>query len=170
MKKINYKIVSLFVLVMSVMFIASPAFAEAGKIGHINLSSVFDAYKKTKDYDKKLELEAEEKRTSRGNLVKDIKQLRDEIELLSEKKRVEKQSAIDLKVRELQSFDRDARQTLRQERDTMLKEILKEIDRVVKEFGDEAGYEYILDGRLLLYKNESTDLSQEIINRLNAKY
>ena len=117
-------------VVIGLTFAARPASA-GDKVGYVNLSLIFDSYSKTKDYDSKLEKQAGVKRSEREALVNDIKKMRDEIELLSKAKRGEKQNQIDDKVRELQAFDRDARETLRRQRDVMLKEILKRIDVVV---------------------------------------
>lgn len=158
---------------VSILFAISVNSAEASakegeKIGYVNLSLVFDSYEKTKEFDKELEKEAEAKRKEREGIVRDIKRLRDEIELLSQDKRAGKQTQIDEKIEELQAFDRDARENLRMKRESMLREILKEIDGVVKEYGNKEGYAYIFNDRVLLYKDENKDLSQDIIQKLNA--
>jgi outer membrane protein len=158
-------------LIAAVLFAAAPvpARAKEGKIGYVNLSLVFDTYEKTKSFDKELEKEAEQKRNERQGIADAVKRLRDEIELLSPEKRGAKQQEIEEKIKELQAFDKDARQALGRKRDAMLREILQEIDAVVKEFGDKEGYEYILNDRVLLYKSDANDLSQRIIDKLNAK-
>jgi outer membrane protein len=147
----------------------APALAKEGKIGYVNLSLVFDTYEKTKSFDLELEKEAEQKRSERQGIADAVKRLRDEIELLSPDKRGAKQQEIEEKIKELQAFDKEAREGLRRKRDAMLREILQEIDTVVKEFGDKEGYEYILNDRVLLYKSDANDLSQRIIDKLNAK-
>ena len=161
----------LVVFIAALALTAAPAHAakEPGKIGYVNLSLVFDSYEKTKQFDKELEAEAEAKRKERDVVVNEVKKLRDEIEMLSEQKRAEKQPQIDEKIKALQAFDRDARESLRKKRDTMLREILQEIDVLVKEFGDKEGYEYIFNDRVLLYKSDANDLSQKIIQKLNGK-
>lgn len=149
--------------------VSAPAIAaESGKIGYVNLSLVFDGYEKTKRFDKDLEAQAEQKRSERDAIVSEVKKLRDELELLSEDKKTKKQGDIDEKVKQLQAFDKDARENLRRQRDTMLKEILQEIDTVVREFGDKEGFTYILNDRVLLYKSDANDLSQKILQKLNA--
>ena len=154
--------------------LAMPAFsglaaaAEAGKIGYVNLSLVFDSYEKTKKFDKDLEAQVEVKRKERDAMVNDLKKMREELEMLSEDKKAKKQGDIDEKVKQVQAFDKDARENLRRQRDTMLREILQEIDGIVKEFGDKEGYTYILNDRILLYKSDTNDLSQKIIQKLNA--
>jgi len=144
--------------------------AEEGsaiKVGYINLSLVFDSYHKTKDFDKKLEKDADTKRSDRESLVSDIKKLRDELELLSPNKRSSHQGAVDEKVVELRAYDKDSRLELRRQRDEMIREILGEIDGVISKYGREQGYDYIFNDRILVYKNEANDLSQEIVKKLN---
>lgn len=162
----NARLIVLAVLLSAL--VAAPAMAKEAKIGYVNLSLVFDNYEKTKKYDKDLEKDADGKRKEREALVAEVKKLRDELELLSENKKAAKQAQVDEKVKQLQAFDKDARENLRRQRDTMLREILKEIDAVVKEFGDQEGYDYILNDRVLLYKKDVSDLSQKIIQKLNA--
>jgi len=171
MKNMNTKRFIVLGLLSAMVLCGTPAVsrAAADKVGYVNLSFIFDSYQKTKEYDASLEKEAEAKRAERETLVAQIKKLRDDIELLSEDKRGPKQGEIDNKVQELQAFDKDARENLRHQRDTMLKEILKEIDDVVREFGQSEGYEYIFNDRVLIYKNEANDLSNEILKRLNGK-
>lgn len=156
------------VLIAAVVFMSGTAFAEA-KIGFVNVSEVFDSYEKTKKFDADLQQESEAKRVQREALVNTIKKLRDDVELSSAESREEKQRQMDLKVQELQAFDRDARLALRKKRDDMIRDILKEIDDVIQAFGKEKGYDYIYNDRVLVFKKEQSDLSKEITARLNAK-
>lgn len=152
---------------LSFSWAAALAQQDNFKVGHVNLSLVFDSYHKTKAFDQELEKDAEVKRKDREVLVTDIRKLRDELELLSPEKRTSRQSAVDEKVAELQAFDKDSRQDLRQRRDEMIREILGEIDGLIAQYGREKGYDYIFNDRVLVFKNESNDISQEIIKKLN---
>ncbi|MBF0253939.1 MAG: OmpH family outer membrane protein [Candidatus Omnitrophica bacterium] len=147
----------------------SQAMAKDMKTGYINLSQVFDSYEKTKTADADLQQKAEAKSAEREALVDSIKQMRDELEMLSTDMRAEKQAAIDEKVQELQAFDRDSRLVLRRERDAMIRDILKEIDEIVQKYGQDKGYDYIFNDRVLLFKKEQNDISAEITDLLNAK-
>jgi outer membrane protein len=154
--------------VLAVFLAAGSALAEA-KIGFINVSEVFDSYGKTKTSDAELQKESDAKRVQRDVLVNAIKKLRDEVELMAPDTREEKQRQMDQKVQELQAFDRDARLALRKQRDEMIRGILKEIDDVIQAYGKEKGYDYIYNDRVLVYKKDQSNLSKEIIARLNAK-
>ena len=103
-------------------------------------------------------------------MVADIKKLRDEAELLSAKAKDDKQAAIDEKIKALQEYDRTTRDSLRRERDEMVKDILKEIEAVIQDFGKSQGYGYIFNDRVLVYKSEGGDLTNQVIKALNDSY
>ena len=149
---------------------AAPAYAVGDKIGYVDLARVFDEYQKTKQFDKSLEAKGASKQTERDKMVADIKKLRDEAELLSAKAKDDKQAAIDDKIKVLQEYDRTTRDSLRRERDGMVKDILKEIETVIQDFGKNQGYSYIFNDRVLVYKSEGGDLTNQVIKALNDSY
>ncbi|MFC1753024.1 OmpH family outer membrane protein [Thermoproteota archaeon] len=74
---------------------------------------------------------------------------------------------VDSKTRELQDYQRGAEMELMKDRDERLKEILKDIQDVIAVIAKKEGYDYILNDRVLLYKNESMDISEQILKQLN---
>ena len=140
------------------------------KVGTVDLPRVFDEYTKTKEFDKSLETKGTAKQAERDKMVADVKKLRDETELLSAKAKDEKQSAIDEKIKALQDFDRVTRDALRKERDGMVKDILKEIETVIQDFGKSQGYSFIFNDRVLVYKSDASDLTSQVIKVLNDSY
>ncbi len=149
---------------------ASKVFAAGEKIGYVDLARVFDDYQKTKMFDKSLEAKGAQKQSERDKMVADIKRLRDEAELLGAKAKDEKQAAIDEKIKALQDFDRTTRDALRKERDQMVRDILKEIETVIQDFGKAQGYSFIFNDRVLVYKSEGNDLTPQVIKALNDSY
>ena len=103
-------------------------------------------------------------------MVNEIKDLKEEIALLSDKGKEEKQSVIDDKIKTLQEFDKELRNALREERDEALKDILREIDKIIQDYGKKHGYTAILNDRVLVYGNEAIDITQDIIDILNKDY
>ena len=146
------------------------ACAGQDKIGYVDLAKVFDEYQKTKQFDKSLEAKGASKQTERDAMVAGIKKLRDEAELLSAKAKEDKQAAIDEKIKALQEYDRTTRDGLRRERDGMVRDILKEIEVVIQDFGKSQGYSYIFNDRVLVYKVEGSDLTNQVIKSLNDSY
>ena len=140
------------------------------KIGYVDLPRIFDEYQKTKIFDKALEGKAAGKQGDRDKLVNEIKKLRDEAELLGAKAKDEKQAVIDEKIKALQDFDRNSRDSLRKERDGMVRDILKEIETTIQTYGKAQGYSYIFNGSVLVYKTEGNDLTNQVIKVLNDSY
>ena len=149
---------------------AKKAEAAGEKIGYVDLARVFDEYGMTKELDKQLETKGAAKQGDRDKMVAEIKKLRDEAELLSAKAKDDKQTVIDEKLKVLQDFDRTTRDALRKERDTMVRDILKQIEVVVQDFGKQQGYGYIFNDRVLVYKSEGNDLTAQVIKVLNDSY
>ena len=134
----NLKIIStcFITTVLTLSFFIAPICAQELKIGYIDVSTVFDEYKKTVDADANLEKETQKKQEEREKKASKIKRMMDELDLLSEKGRQEKQAEIDEKVGSLKAFDTDTRRDLRKKRDDMVSDILKEIDYRMKEQED----------------------------------
>lgn len=160
------------ILISICMFLFSgTVFAEPqGKIGYVDLSRSFDEYQKTKDFDRDLEKKGDVKQEQREKLVKEIRKMRDEIELMNEKARTKKEQDIESKIKSLQEFDQDAKTTLTKERDDMVRDILREINDVIQEHGEKNGFSIIVNDRVLLYGDQSGDLTDEIIKILNDNY
>ena len=149
---------------------AGAVFAAGEKLGYVDLSRIFDEYLKTKDFDKSLEAKGAGKQVDRDRMVNEVKKLRDEAELLSAKAKDEKQAVIDEKIKTLQDFDRNTRDALRKERDVMVRDILKEIEEVIQNYGKAQGYSFVFNDRVLVFKSESADLTNPIIKVLNDSY
>lgn len=157
-------------LVVAAALMSAPAFAAGEKIGYVDLARIFDEYQKTKDFDKTLEGKGQAKQAERDKMVNEVKKLRDEAELLSAKAKDDKQVLIDEKIKALQEFDRGTRDDLRKQRDAMVRDILKEIEVVIQDFGKAQGYSFIFNDRVLVFKSEGSDLTAQVIKTLNDGY
>ena len=166
------KRVLLFTLIgIFILSISGTALAQSeGKIGFVDLSRAFDAYQKTKDFDKALEKKGDVKQKQREGLVKEIRKMREELELMNEKAKDKKEKDIDAKIKTLQEFDQDAKSELTKERDDMVRDILKEMNDVIRGYGEKNGYAIILNDRVLLYGQKTMDLTDDIIKLLNDNY
>ena len=165
-KFLLFSIITIFLFLLT-----GTLFAQSeGSVGYVDLSRAFDEYEKTKNFDKALEKKGDVKQEQREELVKDIRKMRDELELLNENAREKKEKDIEEKIRFLQDFDQDAKSELTKERDDMVRDILKEMNSVIQDYGETHGYSIILNERVLLYGEKSKDLTDQIIKILNDKY
>ena len=90
--------------------------------------------------------------------------------LMLKNAREKKEADIEAKIKSLQEFDQEAKTDLTKDRDNMVKDILKEMSDVIKEYGEKNGYSIIVNDRVLLYGDSAMDLTNEIIKILNDKY
>lgn len=147
---------------------ASRAYAE--KIAFVDVAKVFDEYEKTKKNDGILAEESKKKQSERDAKVQEIRRLKDELALLADKNKDEKQELIDEKIRTLKAYDEAAREELSQKRDDAVKQILKDIDSVISEYGQKNGFDFVFNDRALLYRSDKYDVTVEILNDLNSRY
>ena len=146
-----------------------PGMAEAKelKVGYVDLRRSFHEYQKAQTLDAELNEFAESTQVRRDTMVQNITKLRDEAELLSEKARQQKQQEMNVRIQELQEFDRDSRQIILERKDNLFKEVIDDIQKIVTDKGAKGGYDYILDSRNIMYAADKYDLTQEVINELN---
>jgi outer membrane protein len=144
------------------------AAAKEYKIGYVDLAKVSDEYTKTKEYEKNFESQVKGKDTERQKYVDEIRKLKDEQALLSDKAKAEKQTVIDDKIKKLQDFDKNVRDELIKQRNQMLGDIQKDIDRIISVYAKEADYDIVLIKQTVLYGGNDLDLTSEVIKRLNA--
>jgi len=165
MKKIVVvSIAALFVIGL----LCGNAAAKEYKIGYVDLAKVSDEYAKTKEYEKNFESQVKGKDAERQKYVDEIRKLKDEQTLLSDKAKADKQTVIDDKIKKLQDFDKSVRDELVKQRNQMLGEIQKDIDGIIATYAKEAGYDIVMIKQTVLYGGSDLDLTSEVIKRLNV--
>ena len=163
-------LVLLFAFIFSTVLMPYQAYAAELKIGYVEVARVFDNYNRTKDQDKILEQQNNKEKEERDKSVKQIRKMKDELDILSEKAKEKKQTQIDEKIRELQEYDQQTRTGLRQQRDEVVRKILKEIEQVIEKYAKKNSYTMILNNRILLYGQKQHDLTDQILKILNSEY
>jgi len=148
---------------------ADPA-APVQKIGIVNLDKILHEYKRTLVSDKKLEEFYNAKQAERERLVSEVKNLREELVLLNEESRRERQQQVEGKMKGLADFDRESKDALQKARDQAIKEILDEVEEVVTSFSKEKGFDLVISSRAVLYGVETLDLTDPILTILNDRY
>lgn len=140
------------------------------KVAYVDLSKLFDEYQKTKEYDETLTAKQKVKEEERNKKITEIKDLQSKLALLNDKEKEKVQAQLDSKMKALQQFDQEATTDLRKQRDDLVKEILKDIEKVIHEYAQKEKYDLIFNDRILLYGDESLDISQSLLKNLNDKY
>ena len=153
------------------MLFSMTTVSAAEKFGFVDISKAFDSYNKTKDYDKVLEKEQTEKEKERDQKETKLKKLEEKLGLLKEgKKKESKEKELDKKRQGLYEFMQKASVDLRRTRDEKIKEILLDVQDTIDDYAEKKGFTVIFNDRVLLYANESLDITDEIIKIINKNY
>jgi outer membrane protein len=170
MKDVRNYFIIMLALAAGAVACPKPLRAAEPTYVYVDVAVLFDEYQKTKDNDEVLKNLGQSKEQERDSLVNEIRALKDELVLLNDEAKTQKQEALDDRIRKLQDFDRDAKRELGEKRNKLVREIFKDIDDVVQRFGERKGYDMILNERALLYRNPKLDVTQEILKELNKNY
>lgn len=164
------KILSCFMVFSLCLFMAGGVYAagkDSLKVGYADLSKLFDEYYKTKEFDKVLEEKHNGFVKERDAKIDKIKEAQGKVALLKEEEKAKVEKDIEQMKAELLEFDRQQKETLTQERNDKIREILLEIEKIVSDYAEKEGYTFILNDRVLIYGNKTVDVTQTILEKLN---
>ena len=151
------------------MFVVSGSVYAQDKLAYIDLSRAFSEYNKTKDYDKKLTEKENSYVSERDKKVGEFNTLRDKFALLSDKDKEAKKGELESKAKVLKDFVTQKEEDLRKEQEEKMKEILKDIQDAVKSYSEKSGITIVFNDRVLVYQNNSMDITDSVIAILNKK-
>jgi outer membrane protein len=134
----------------------------------VDLSKTFEQYEKTKKYDDQLSSSQTGKEKELTQMTSEIKSLQDKMSLLNDKEKAAKSKELEEKKEKLQQLSQQMALDLRKDRDEKLKEILQDIEKIVQEYAQKNGYDFVFNDRVLLYGAATADVTQDIIDLLNG--
>ena len=149
--------------------IAPMGFCKELKVGYVDLRKAFYEYEKTKTLEGELTSLTEESQTKRNTMIEEITKLRDQAELLSGDKLTTKQKELDVKLTELQNYDRETRQALLDKKNDMFRAVIDDIQEIVEDIGEKENYDYVFDSRNIMYAGDQYDLTSRVVEVLNKK-
>jgi len=140
------------------------------KIGYVNLVKVFDGYQRTQESEGVLEQKGKQKQTELEGRVNELNKLRQGLELLNDQARTSKAREIEEKADAFQQFKTKAQRELVRERDRIASQVLDEIEQGIEEYAKANGFSVILDKRSLLYAQQAYEVTDGVLQFLNARY
>jgi len=164
------RVVTLFLAIIFAISLTAVSYAQpAPKIAYVDLSRVFDEYSKTGNYDQTLEKKSVEYQKERNKKLEKIQEAERKLVLLKETEKEKLKVEINKNKNDLIEFDRQKQTDLRKERDEKIREILLEIEEVVKNHAEKESYDIILNDRVLIYGSKTLDLTDKVLDILNKK-
>ena len=155
------------VMIVAAFVISPSALAKELKIGYMNMRTIFAEYDKIKKYNTELESKDAEIRKEIEQKTEDLRKLRDEMELLSDKAKKVKEPEFEKKVRDLEEFRRRKVEEFVSRKDEMFKQIREDIIKVAGEYAKKSGYDLVADEAAFIYFDVKYDLTKEVIKELN---
>lgn len=165
--KATLKITSLLVVLFCITLSA-----QAQKFGYINSASIMEEMAEVKQADATLEaLQKQLQKKGQGMveaLQKDYGEIQQKIERgeLSPKQQEEEGKKLQDRQTEIQKFEQDMVAQLQEKRSKELQPILDKINQAIKDVAKENGYQFIFDEAVLLYKEESQDVTPMVKAKL----
>ncbi len=163
--------------IIALLFVCSKSNAQDKlKIGYVDFDEVFKRYYKTQLYQEKIQDEADQEEKSLQAKVEEINKLKQEMELLSDDARREKEKVLQSKIAEAQGSRDQTRRDFQRKTINTMNEIFDEIYKVIEKKGKDGGYSYILrlkmasptiDQQIILYAEKKFDITEEVIQELN---
>ncbi|MBN3040763.1 MAG: OmpH family outer membrane protein [Candidatus Omnitrophica bacterium] len=147
-----------------------PIFAEDLKIGFVDVLKVFNDYKKTADYDDKLEEEKEKVDSKLEEKKDNIEKMQKKLSLLKDAEKEKQDKEINEAVREYRELERKAYIDIKKERDEKMKEIFDDVTKIIEDYAKDKKYDLIIDKTAVHYGNQVMDLTSEILKIANNTY
>ncbi|MGB2706049.1 MAG: OmpH family outer membrane protein [Candidatus Omnitrophota bacterium] len=154
-------------IILLCLALSASAFAKELKVGCLDMRRVFYEYKKTKDFNQKLEKEDAKVKEEIEKRTQGLRKLRDEIDLLSEEAKEKKQPELREKIKKLDDFRKDKIEGFLREKDEMFKEIRKDILDTAGGYATKNGYDLLFDNAIFVYSSKKFDITNDIIKELN---
>lgn len=125
--------------------------------------------KAQKDLKNKLENGLKELNKIEQNLQSDEKKIIAQKKIISEEEYKKKVKELRQKVSNLQKNKKNLLDTVGKQRSKARSELLKNLNPVIKDYMQEKKIRYVMDKKSLILADESLDITQDIIKKLNDK-
>lgn len=173
----NKVFVGLSVLTFSISLLAIYLAKSSSELVYVDVNKLIEGYSRTKtarlEYDKK----ATSMKSSIDSLVaewqKELQAYEKEQSLLTPNELKLKQELLGNKQQQISNYQEAVQKQIQEEDKKMTQTVVNDINDYVKEYGKRNGYKIIFGasgGGNIMYADESSDLTEEVLKGLNAEY
>jgi outer membrane protein len=172
MKKVGILFLSwgLLMVFTSLTFAVEPL-----KIAYVDMQKALNYCEAGKEAKRQMTLEVEKMQKVFAGKQKELEKIKEDLEkrgsVLSENVRREKDREYQAKLRDLQRLQKDYEDDLRRKDREFTERILKNMEVIIKQMGEEGKYTVILEKNqpTILFISNSLDLTEEVIKRIDQK-
>jgi outer membrane protein len=146
---------------------------EKALVGYLDVDQIAQESAAGREMMGRLQKLQGEKVAARKKMVDETEALKKQLETqratLSDAKVTELQKQIEEKAVAIQRFDEDAQADLEKARQTEIAGLEKNLMGVIEEFGRESGMKMIVNKRALVWADEGSDVTEQVLRRFNTK-
>lgn len=159
-------------LTMAVLIGSFPfkSFAAEIKVGYVDIFEIFNEYEKTKEYDKNLEKRKKALEKKLEVKKSDIEKIQNKLSLLKEGEKGKEEGKIAKKIEEYRELEREAFTDIKKERDEKMKEIIEDINKVIRSYAKKNKFSLVINENSVLYGDKVMDITSEILRISNKKH
>lgn len=170
--------VSKILLVTAMIAVCLPAMASFGadvaKIGVVDFQRVFENSTAGKEVKAELNKKGSEMEADLKAKGTEIEALKDRLEreslVMDKEKREESEREFRIQVNDIKALKKKYEANLKEVQQRLVNRIKKEVFDIVQEIGKSEGYLLIIENIGVLYAPNTLDLTDEIIEKYNARY
>jgi len=163
-----------FLMAMAALLtVPAPAMA-ASKMAVVNVESAVRDCKAGKKAIATLEGKKKEIEAEFNQMRKKIESLREELEktamVLKQEAKLAKQMELQRLARKFQERQRDARREFQEAEQLHMSPILRRMVQLIRQIGQDSGYDIIQDARTTVYFKTSADITAKVVAAYDKKY
>jgi outer membrane protein len=171
--------ITLYVATVAVVLsVVAIYFAKSSsQLVYVDVNKLITGYEKTKvakaEFDKKANLMKSNVDSLVANWQKELKNYEKERTSFSPKELKLKQELLGNKQQQINSYEEAIQKKIQEEDKRVTQTVINDINDYIKEYGKGHSYQIIFGasgGGNIMYADESTDLTEEILKGLNAEY
>ena len=142
-------------------------FTKDMKIGYVDIFKVFNDYEKTKEDNEKLEVKKNSAEKKLGKKKETIEKLQSKLDLLKESERAKEEEKLSKELKEYRDLEREAFNDIRKEREEKMKDLVEDIDKIIKDYAQKNGFELIINSNDVHDVAQAMDVTDEILKIAN---
>ena len=173
------KKIPLYAAVVAVVlsFVAIYFAKSSSQLVYVDVNKLIEGYSRTKvakaEFDKNANVMKANVDSLVGNWQKELKNYEKERTTLSPKELKLKQELLGNKQQQINGYQEAIQKKIQEEDKKVTQTVINDINDYIKEYGKNHSYKIIFGasgGGNIMYADESTDLTEEILKGLNAEY
>ncbi|MCM8786882.1 MAG: OmpH family outer membrane protein [Candidatus Omnitrophica bacterium] len=159
----------LFIVSILLMWVTN-SYSKELKIGYVDFFKVYNEYEKTKEYEKIIDEKKENKEQELKTKAKELEKLQNKISMLNEKEQEKEKEDFRKKLTDFEKMRRSSYIDLKKERDEMMKEIITDIESVIRNYAKKNNFDFVLNENIVLFGDPSVDITKDILKIVNEEY